>query len=106
VNIVREGLRIKRKARGLWAKEPFFSPPPIQNRGGRQGRPRPTASGGAPGGSIPLPTLGCDGVQRRIGGGGGEGWCRLWAVALERLGEESEMVVAMRGATRSSAGYL
>jgi hypothetical protein len=33
VNRVREGLRIKRKSRGLWAKAPFFSPPPDLEQG-------------------------------------------------------------------------
>jgi hypothetical protein len=50
--------------------------------------------------------LGCDGVQRRIGGGGGEEWFRLWAAAQGRLREESEMAAAMRGATKSARGYL
>jgi hypothetical protein len=75
----------------------------VASADGGQRRPRgrrwPGVGGkrrGRQGGSIPLPTLGCDGVQRRINSGGGEEWCWLWAAAQGRLGEESEMAVAMR----------
>jgi hypothetical protein len=33
-------------------------------------------------------------------------WCRLWAAAQGRLREESEMVVARRGAMRSDTGLF
>jgi hypothetical protein len=48
--------------------------------------------------------LSCDGVQRRIGGGGGEEWCQLWAAAQGKLGEEIGMAVAMRGEAGNVAG--
>jgi hypothetical protein len=42
------GFGEKEKRQGVLGKMPFFLPP-IQNRGGRQGRPRPTAGGGVRG---------------------------------------------------------
>jgi hypothetical protein len=101
----------KGKGQGVTGKMLFFflPPDPEQRRGqdglGRRRAAAPQGSAaaggrekrrGRQGGSIPLPTLGCDGVQRRISGGGGEEWCRLWAAAQGRLGEESEMAVVRR----------
>jgi hypothetical protein len=50
VNRIKEGLRIKEKASGPWAKVPFFFPPSKQNRegGGRgHGRPAGVPAGGS-----------------------------------------------------------
>jgi hypothetical protein len=117
VNRVREGLRIKIKARGLWAKAPFFFPRSRTGEGGRGGlgRRRAAASQGSaaagdrgetergPRGSQPRAHLGLgllvEVAPRRglgggaIGGGGGA-----------REGCEGSMV--RRGAARSPEAYL
>jgi hypothetical protein len=48
VNRIKEGLRIKEKARGLWAKVPFFLPRFRTGEGGRGGL-GPAAGGGIQG---------------------------------------------------------
>jgi hypothetical protein len=62
VNRVREGLRIKRKARGLWAKVPFFLPRSRTGEGGRG------VLGPAAGGGIQGPTTAGDRGKRKRGG--------------------------------------
>jgi hypothetical protein len=72
-----------------------------------RGRRQPGVGGkqrACQGGSIPLPTLSCDGVQRRIDSGGGEEWCRLCVATQGKLGEESGMAVAMRGEAGNATG--
>jgi hypothetical protein len=61
VNRVREGLRIKRKARGLWAKVPFFLPRSRTGEGGRGGL------GPAAGGGIQGPVAAGDRGKRKRG---------------------------------------
>jgi hypothetical protein len=60
VNRIKGGLRIKEKARGFWAKVPFFLPDP--GRGGRRG-----ASVRRPGGGLQGPTAAGGRGKRRRG---------------------------------------
>jgi hypothetical protein len=112
VNRVRKGLRIKRKARGLWAKVPFFLPRSRTGEGGRGGL-GPAAGGGIQGPAAagdrgkgrggrglatPVLTLVRDGLRRclrgkgrpavEVCGGGANGGVavRLGATGSLRLG--------------------
>jgi hypothetical protein len=112
VNRVREGLRIKRKARGLWEKVPFFLPRSRTGEGGRgglgrrqaaasRGRRQPGTGGKGGGGrglSTPMLTWVGDGLRRcfrgkgrptvEVGGGGANGGVavQLGATGSLRLG--------------------
>jgi hypothetical protein len=102
---------------------PFFLPP-IQNRGGRQGRPRPTAGGGVQGSAaagdrgkrggdrgdlIPVLTLGWGCLWRRLRG---EVWAAAEASgggaigAVVEQGRACESSVVRRVAARRPGAYL
>jgi hypothetical protein len=108
---------------GFLAKRPSPSSPRFRTDGGgidrvagRQGRP-PAApctavSGGwgkmerRPRGSIPLPTLGCDGVQGWIGGGGRRKVVPAMGGGALVLRQGREVAVVVRDAAGNGAGLL
>jgi hypothetical protein len=112
----------RRRFRGFSAKRPSPSSPSILNREGKEAARGQPAGGdcrragprrrsgcrvkrrGRQGGSILLPTLGCDGVQRRILGrwrtrGGG-----AWGSGARVLRKERGLTVAVQGEARSAVG--
>jgi hypothetical protein len=103
VNIVREGLRIKRKARELWAKAPFFSPPSRTGEGGRGGLGRRQAA--APQGDrFPYPpwaVMACRGGSAVAAERGGAGYGRWRWKGSGRRVRWSWRCVVQRGAARA-----
>jgi hypothetical protein len=61
---------------------------------------------GGRGGSIPLPTLGCDGVQRWIGGGGRREVVPAMGGGAPVLWQGREVAVVVRDEAGNGVGYL
>jgi hypothetical protein len=116
-----EGFRLQKGERaGGLGKMPFFYLPPSQSKtgeagwpsagGGRQcpgGRRRPGKRGnrrGRQGDSIPLPDLGCDGVQGRLGGSGRRGVVPANGGGAREVKREREVLAKVRGEVGSRAG--
>jgi hypothetical protein len=111
-----EGFQLQKGERaGGMGKMPFFYLPPSQSRTGEAGWPsagggrrrRPGKRGnqrGRQGDSIPLPDLGCDGVQGRLGGGGRRGVVPANGGGAGEVKRERDVVAKVRGEVGSRAG--
>jgi hypothetical protein len=101
-------------------KMPFFYLPPSRSRTGEAGWPsagggrrrpggqrRPGKRGkqrGRQGDSIPLPDLGCDGVQGRLDRAGWRGVVPAYGSGVGEVKREREVVAKVRGEVGSRAG--